>query len=193
MKVTAYVCPKCGDKVFSRARHDYRSCRCEDISVDGGFDYNKIGYHDEFPKSVVLEIDATIGELYYDWNNNIDEFGIIDKNGKPYIPIKYIFKSSGQFNSWDICDREIKELIEKLNELKNKHPNCEIRFNIESDYRLTYKIYRLETDKEYKKRVDLIPINRINSRKIKERIEKEAETEEKDRLKFQQIKVKYGW
>ena len=54
MKIYAYECGICGDKIFSRARHDYRSCSCKSIAVDGGFDYNKITYsiHGKLPKRI---------------------------------------------------------------------------------------------------------------------------------------------
>lgn len=32
-------CPKCGENVESLNRHDYKSCKCGAIAVDGGFDY----------------------------------------------------------------------------------------------------------------------------------------------------------
>lgn len=33
------MCPDCGDHVASFNVHDYRSCKCGNISVDGGVDY----------------------------------------------------------------------------------------------------------------------------------------------------------
>lgn len=32
------MCLACGDEVESRARHDYQSCSCGQIAVDGGLD-----------------------------------------------------------------------------------------------------------------------------------------------------------
>jgi len=32
-------CAKCGDIIWSAHRHDFKSCKCEAISVDGGMDY----------------------------------------------------------------------------------------------------------------------------------------------------------
>jgi hypothetical protein len=42
--VTGIKCPKCKDFIWSRHRHDYRSCTCGYCQVDGGQDYLKIGY-----------------------------------------------------------------------------------------------------------------------------------------------------
>lgn len=33
------MCRKCGDRIYSRHTHDYVSCKCGGISVDGGYDY----------------------------------------------------------------------------------------------------------------------------------------------------------
>ena len=35
----AVVCHMCGDKIFSKNRHDFVSCTCGAISVDGGQEY----------------------------------------------------------------------------------------------------------------------------------------------------------
>ncbi len=32
-------CKKCGDIIESTYRHDFRSCKCDAVSVDGGKDY----------------------------------------------------------------------------------------------------------------------------------------------------------
>lgn len=36
-------CRKCGDIIWSAHRHDYRSCSCGGIAVDGGRDYIRRG------------------------------------------------------------------------------------------------------------------------------------------------------
>lgn len=33
------TCNKCGDRVFSAHRHDFKRCKCGAIAVDGGLDY----------------------------------------------------------------------------------------------------------------------------------------------------------
>lgn len=37
-----YTCKKCNDKLISRSRHDFVSCKCGNF-VDGGMDYERIG------------------------------------------------------------------------------------------------------------------------------------------------------
>jgi hypothetical protein len=77
MKINAIQCDKCGDIVFSRARHDMRWCNCGEVAIDGGFDYTKISYITSSPKRVEIEVNATKAELYNDWNNRIDDYGLI--------------------------------------------------------------------------------------------------------------------
>ncbi len=38
----AVHCLKCNQVIYSINRHDFRSCRCESISIDGGRDYTKL-------------------------------------------------------------------------------------------------------------------------------------------------------
>lgn len=77
-EVSAVTCPKCKATVFSRARHDFRSCPCEYVSIDGGFDYIKVSFAgDTPPKYFMLEIEQTQDELYHDWNHHEDRYGIL--------------------------------------------------------------------------------------------------------------------
>lgn len=75
--VSSITCPECGDIIFSRARHDYRSCTCGKYHIDGGFDYLRLGFPKEMPKIEKLEIAATKEELYKDWNEDKNIFGLI--------------------------------------------------------------------------------------------------------------------
>jgi len=209
IKVNAYVCPKCGDKVFSRAHHDYRNCTCGEIAVDGGFEYTRIAFKDVSPQSIELEIDATKKDLYFDWNSTTDMFGIIKKDGRQYIPKKHVIDKdkSGNFSEWDIGNIKIEEFIEELNKLKKQNTNREIRLDLEYDNnlqisKLIYTVWRLETDEEFEKRKKLIEKNKT-TQKIKEaeKARKKAEREEKrlkeqfekDKKKFQELKDKYDW
>ena len=77
MEIVGYKCPSCNDFVFSRARHDCRSCTCGAIYVDGGFDYRRIGFRDKVPSPIKVDLNITQQELYDDWNFEKDYFGII--------------------------------------------------------------------------------------------------------------------
>ena len=61
----AVRCHKCGTVAESKHRHDFVSCFCGDISVDGGFDYlrrvgNLGGYEDlsEYEEDMVEDAAA---------------------------------------------------------------------------------------------------------------------------------------
>lgn len=77
MKILARQCPTCNDIVYSRARHDFRPCSCGEIAVDGGFDYYKVCFKTISPSPVEIEVSATKTELYDDWNNQVDKYGLI--------------------------------------------------------------------------------------------------------------------
>jgi hypothetical protein len=40
-------CVSCEDVIQSKYRHDFVSCKCGDIFIDGGDDYTRIGCKDE--------------------------------------------------------------------------------------------------------------------------------------------------
>lgn len=45
-KYNAAKCRSCGDTVVSRWRHNFVSCTCGNIFVDGGHDYTRHGFND---------------------------------------------------------------------------------------------------------------------------------------------------
>lgn len=77
MKVTAIKCPKCKDTVYSRARHDYRSCTCGSVSIDGGQeDYIRVsGANRTFELDLGHKISKQ--DIYDDWNKSIDKLGLV--------------------------------------------------------------------------------------------------------------------
>ena len=40
-------CAHCGDVIESIHRHDFRTCKCGTVSVDGGHDYLRRAYKEE--------------------------------------------------------------------------------------------------------------------------------------------------
>jgi len=83
-KVKAVQCSKCNCIVFSRALHDYRTCPCGITSIDGGFDYVKVGFAADAdpPKVLELEVKQTPMELYEDWCSGRNEYGLIVMGAK---------------------------------------------------------------------------------------------------------------
>jgi len=77
-RVKATKCPDCGDTIFSRARHDFRSCSCEKVAIDGGFDYVRLVFPTDMkpPEIFDLEVEQTPMELYDDWNSRRNKFGL---------------------------------------------------------------------------------------------------------------------
>jgi hypothetical protein len=78
MKLKAVHCLSCDDKIYSRAPHDFRHCSCGQIFVDGGREYFKYGGNPnaEF-KLIEISIDVPLDELYEDWNQMSDNYGVI--------------------------------------------------------------------------------------------------------------------
>jgi len=80
MKISAIKHKVCGDTIYSRTTHDFRSCSCgypNSIAIDGGFEYMKISAHEGEYDFVELDIDVSKKTLYDDWNNSVDKYGLI--------------------------------------------------------------------------------------------------------------------
>ena len=77
MKIIAMRCPNCKDVLYSRAQNDFRTCGCGDTSVDGGPGVERYLYKDKLPKSIEIDVDVTEQQLYDDWNNKKDKYGIV--------------------------------------------------------------------------------------------------------------------
>lgn len=77
-------CLKCGDKPFSANRHDFKSCKCGSISVDGGMDYlRRVGdFSLEATKEISIEIsseacEAAKKEIKWALDSGRNELGIL--------------------------------------------------------------------------------------------------------------------
>lgn len=99
LEVAAIECPSCGDIVFSRANHDYRSCTCGKCAIDGGFEYIKtVGACIPFK----LKIVQTKQELYNDWNTGEDKYGLI----KNKVYRRYKQENTGYGRHTEISERK---------------------------------------------------------------------------------------
>jgi len=82
-RVATITCGKCGDEIFSRARRDFRSCKCGRTNIDGGFDYAKVGFDPDVKCTQRIRyVKATRAELYRDWNTQKDKFDKIRPSKK---------------------------------------------------------------------------------------------------------------
>lgn len=53
--VNKIKCKKCGDVIESKSRHDFKSCICGAVSVDGGLDYiRRCGEEDDYEELSVF-------------------------------------------------------------------------------------------------------------------------------------------
>lgn len=52
-------CLKCGDEPFSMHRHDYKTCSCGNLSVNGGQSYIKRSFSSPF-KELSIELDEEV-------------------------------------------------------------------------------------------------------------------------------------
>ena len=74
----AVVCPVCGETIYSRANHDFHYCHCGATAVDGGFEYLRyMSKNLDDVKVVKVKIEASLKDLYDDWNKNKNKFGWI--------------------------------------------------------------------------------------------------------------------
>ena len=53
-------CPKCKDLIYSVDRHDYRTCKCGECSVDGGKDYFRCSQAGETVTIDLIEGETTV-------------------------------------------------------------------------------------------------------------------------------------
>lgn len=85
-RIYGVTCPLCKDFVFSRARHDMRSCTCGAVAIDGGRDYTKVSWDPQrtgMPTGSHRYITQSDAILIRDWNFHLDKYGIIKaKKGK---------------------------------------------------------------------------------------------------------------
>lgn len=61
------ACPRCGDEVYSNSRHDFESCLCGAVFIDGGWDYKRVGYDEGGAgfRSVSRTVDRKALPSYY--------------------------------------------------------------------------------------------------------------------------------
>ena len=74
-------CLKCGDRIYSASRHDYKTCGCGNISVDGGMSYlRRVGGVEYRDISVAIDnklYDKIAEALVWAKNNNRNELGTV--------------------------------------------------------------------------------------------------------------------
>jgi tRNA(Ile2) C34 agmatinyltransferase TiaS len=64
LKKNQATCNKCGDTIESKSRHDFVTCKCGELSVDGGLDYTRRVF-----------VDRSAWTEQSEWNNESAEQG----------------------------------------------------------------------------------------------------------------------
>ena len=83
------ICNHCKEEIESKHRHDFVTCKCGKVSVDGGKDYNRILFEkikDFIGTSIKDDGTHELRRQYLTWGNNYDK----DMNRLPktvYNPI----------------------------------------------------------------------------------------------------------
>jgi len=81
MRIKAIQCEFCKNIVYSRTQEDSRQCDCGGVGAAGGQEYTKFHTAPNIKgKKVNLNIDITFLELYNDWRDMVDSYGIIRIN-----------------------------------------------------------------------------------------------------------------
>lgn len=60
-KIKGVQCLVCMARIFSWHRHDFRSCKCKEVFVDGGRDYLRVGFKSQ----------ETIRYVYFDSRKDV--------------------------------------------------------------------------------------------------------------------------
>lgn len=90
--VNGIKCRKCDCIVYSRATHDMRYCECGAIAIDGGREYLKVSGNLDDVESVIVSIKAFSCDIYDDWNNHQEKYGLIKyENQKKWGPMRVLY------------------------------------------------------------------------------------------------------
>lgn len=85
-------CLKCNDIIESLSRHDYRNCKCGTCSIDGGYEYTRIGGD---PKQIhIVNDDGTEKTLKIN-GKNVPKLHL--KSGKNVLKLKKLFYYKNSF------------------------------------------------------------------------------------------------
>lgn len=117
--VNSATCHQCGETIESKYRHDYRTCSCGSLSVDGGKDYCKRVYDGSmgYTENSLESNDLLIARLYFKWNS----YG---KNG------------TGPKKEITLCEMDTEHILAILDTQQHiKGTYVEELFNLELSYR----------------------------------------------------------
>lgn len=78
----AIYCNLCDDYIQSFTRHDYKTCKCGNASVDGGLSYERYGWREEgsiisFSMCIEDHPFSIIRQYFYRWNFIKEEYVLL--------------------------------------------------------------------------------------------------------------------
>lgn len=105
-------CLDCNEEIESKHRHDFVSCYCANLQVDGGHDYLKRNFISEYLDTSIESNDLLVAREYFEWAS----FGKNGDEPKHYIKLKDIETShikailETQFHIWNSVVEELFKL-----------------------------------------------------------------------------------
>ena len=97
-------CLKCNTSIYSAHRHDYVTCPCGSLSVDGGLDYLKRGFKDK--PNYIEESISISADLFDTLNDKLEWCSETNRNDLGRIcAIFRVFNEQG----YDLIKREERE------------------------------------------------------------------------------------
>lgn len=94
LKVNAIKCTHCGDIIESKSRHDFVKCSCGKVYVDGGLEYQRIGFEKESDFINLAQYEEEIEEVptlkfgtndFYKFGEKKDSVELPDNTIQDYI------------------------------------------------------------------------------------------------------------
>lgn len=83
------ICNKCSQEIESKHRHDFVSCKCGNVAIDGGHDYKKVMGSDYTDNSIYDDGTHELRREHLTWGKNYDE-NMHRLPETQWIPIKYM-------------------------------------------------------------------------------------------------------
>ncbi len=77
-------CLNCNEEIESKHRHDFATCKCGNLSVDGGLDYLRRSISNEYLDTSIKSNDLLVAREYFEWAS----FGKNGDEPKHYIKLK---------------------------------------------------------------------------------------------------------
>lgn len=98
----AAECIECGETVISAHRHDFQTCKCGSLSVDGGLDYTRRAFKSG---SGFRERCAYAYDPHFKSGEAAGKFIVWSPNGKTNPSIAFDFKGDAEWAAKELASR----------------------------------------------------------------------------------------